>query len=134
MEIVLNIQSLAIKENSPLFLTMSRPPTNDELSSSRSPSMSPLPVRNAQDNTRFKSLRKHSHRPAFSDVVNCASSRARREANRKQNQPEQPSRNASMLPVATIPPVSLLHPTFGIGPTFYMLPAPFVKPGKIQIF
>ena len=60
-------------------------PANDELSLGRSPSMSPPLGRNAQGSTRAKSRRKHSHRPAFSDVVSGASGRARREVHRKQN-------------------------------------------------
>ena len=102
-------------------------PTDDEFSSDRSPSMSPLPGRNSQGNTRAKSRRKHSHRPAFSDAVSGASGRPRREANKKQNQLEQPIGNALMLPAGTIPPVPLLHLAFGTGPILYMQPAPFIR-------
>ena len=59
--------------------------TDDELSSRRSPSMSPPPRRDARGSTRAKSRRKHSHHPTFNDAVSSASSRARREANKKQN-------------------------------------------------
>ena len=102
-------------------------PTDDELSSSRSPSMSPPPGRNALGNTRAKSRRKYSHRPAFSDAVSGASGRARREANKKQNQLEQPIGNALMLPAGTISPLPLLHLAFGTGPKFYMQPAAFIR-------
>ena len=50
---------------------------DDELSSMRSLSTSPLPGRNAQSSTRAKSRRKHSHRPALNDAVSGASRQAR---------------------------------------------------------
>ena len=86
--------------------------------------MSPPPGRYAQGSTRAKSPRKHSHRPTFSDAVSGAFGKAKREANKKQNQSEQPPRNTSMLPIGTIPPVPLLHLAFGTGLTFYMPPSP----------
>ena len=48
-------------------------PTDDELTSRRSPSTSPLLRRNAQGSTRDKSRRKHLHRPTLSDAVSGAS-------------------------------------------------------------
>ena len=102
-------------------------PADDELSLGISLSMSPPLGRNTRGNTSAKSRWKHSHRPAFSDVVNGASSRARRETNRKQNQSKQPLGKASMLPSGIIPPMSLLHPAFGIGPTIYMSLAPLIR-------
>ena len=127
MAIVLNIQSLIVKEKCPLFPDNVDAPADDELSSGISPSMSPPLGRNTRGSTNAKPQWKHSHRLALSDVFNDASGRARREANRKQNQPEQPPGNASMVPFWIIPPALLLHPTFGIGPTFYMPPAPLIR-------
>ena len=55
--------------------------------------MSPPLGRNARGSTRAKSRRKHSHRPALSDIVGGASRRVREQADRRQNQPFQAPRN-----------------------------------------
>ena len=62
-------------------------PADDELSSRRSPSMSPPLRRNARGNKRAKSRRKHSHYLSLSDSVSGASRRAREPTDRRQNQP-----------------------------------------------
>ena len=100
---------------------------NDEFSSRRSPSMSPLLRRNARGSTRAKSRRKHSHRPALSDVVSGASYRARERADKRQNQMLQAPRNASVLPNETVLLMSPMHPLFGVGSTFYKQPAALIQ-------
>ena len=52
-------------------------PTDDELSSSSSPSLSLSPTKNAQESTKAKSRKRPSHHDAFSDAVSGASHRAR---------------------------------------------------------
>ena len=100
---------------------------NDELSSSNSPSFSLSLAKNARESTKAKSRKKPLHHPAFSDVINGASSRARREAGRRQNQPYQAVGNASILLTSTMPPMSFVHLAFGTGPTFYMPLATLIR-------
>ena len=102
-------------------------PADDELSSRRSPSTNPPLGRNAQGSTRVKSRRKHSHRPTLSDAISGASNRAREKANKRQNQPLQAPRNASMLPDNMMPPMPPMHLTFGVGPTFYAQPTTLIR-------
>ena len=59
--------------------------TDDELSSGSSPSLSLSPAKNARESAKAISRKRPSHCPAFSDAVSGASSRARREAGRRQN-------------------------------------------------
>ena len=101
--------------------------TNDELSSGNSPSFSLSLAKNARESTKAKSRKKPSHHLAFSDVINGASSRARREVGRRQNQPYQALGNASILPTSTMPPMSFVHLAFGTGPTFYMPLATLIR-------
>ena len=61
--------------------------------------------KNAQECAKAKSRKKPSHHPAFSDAVSGASRMAMRETSRRQNQPIQAPRNASVLPEGTMPPV-----------------------------
>ena len=56
-------------------------PVDDELSLGSSPPLGLSPAKN----TRAKSRKRTSHRPAFSDVISGASRRARREAGRGQH-------------------------------------------------
>ena len=63
--------------------------TNDEFSSRKSPSTSPPLGRNARGSIRVKSQRKNSHCSVLSNVVSGASCRAREQADRRQNQPNQ---------------------------------------------
>ena len=102
-------------------------PTDDELSFGSSPSLSLSPEKNARESTKVKLHKKPSHHPAFSDVISGASRRARREANGRQNQPDQALGNALVLPAGTMPPMALLHPTFDIRPTFYMSQAALIR-------
>ena len=120
-------------------------PTDDELSSCSSPSLSLSSAKNARDSTKARSRKRPSHHPAFSDAVSGTSRRARREAGMRQNQSDQALRNASIFPAGTMPPVllagtmplvfpagmmppmPLVHPTFGIRPTFDMLPITLIR-------
>ena len=108
---------------------------DDELSSISSPSLNLSPTKNAWENAKAKSVRSLSHHPTFSDAVSGASRRASRETSRRQNQPVQALRNASVLPEGIMPPVlpvgmmpqmSFVHLAFGTGPTFYMPPAALI--------
>ena len=58
-------------------------PTDDELSSSSSPSLSLSPVKNVRDSTKARSHKRPLHHLALSDVVSGASRRARREASKR---------------------------------------------------
>ena len=100
---------------------------NDELYSSSSPSLSLSPTKNARESTKAKSCKKPSHHLAFSDAISGASRRARREAGRRQNKPDQATGNASILPVGKMPPIPFVHSAFGTGPTFYMLPVALIR-------
>ena len=83
-------------------------------------------TKNAWESTKAKSSKRPSHHSAFSDVVSGMSRKARREAGRRQNQPFQVPRNASVLPKGTMPPMSLIHPAFGTRPTFYIPPTTLI--------
>ena len=102
---------------------------NEELSLGGSPSLSLSLAKDVRGSTKAKSCKRSSHHPAFSDAINGASNKARREASRGQNQPIRAPRNTSVLPegmmpsvlpVSMMPPMLLVHPAFGSGPTFYM--------------
>ena len=122
-------------------------PTDDELSSINSPSLSLSPAKDARESRKARSSKRPSYHPAFSDSVSGVSRRGRREERRRQNQPDQALRNALVLPVGTMPPVlpvglmppvlpastmtlvlptgmmppmPLIHLAFGSGPTFYI--------------
>ena len=58
-------------------------PTDDELSSYSSPSLSLSPTKNARDSLKAKSDKRPSRHPAFSDSVSGTSCRARRETSRR---------------------------------------------------
>ena len=100
---------------------------DDESSLNSSSSLSLSLAKNARESTQAKSHKKPSHHPAFSDAISCASRRVRREACKRQNQPDQAPWNASVLPTCTMPPMSFLHSAFGTGPTFYMLPPALIR-------
>ena len=102
-------------------------PTDNELSSGSSPSLSLSPTKDARGSTKTKSLKRSSHHPAFSDAVSGASRRARIEVGRKPNPLVQALRNASVLPAGTMPPMQVVHPAFGSGLTFYMPPASLIR-------
>ena len=117
------------REKEPIILDDVDTLTDDELSSSSSPSLSLSPTKNAWENAKVKSRKSLSHHPAFSNAVSGASRRARRETSRRQNQPLQAPRNVSVLPEGTMPlvlpvgmrpQISFVHLAFGTGPTFYM--------------
>ena len=93
-------------------------PANDELSLGNSPSLSLSPTKNAQESTKAKSHKKPLHHLPFNDVISGASRRARREVGRRQNQPYQALRNASVFFVGMMPPLSFVHPAFGMESTF----------------
>ena len=61
------------KGKKPIIFGDGDAPVDDELSSRRSPSMSPSPRRNAWGSTRAKLQRKHLHRPALSYIVSGTS-------------------------------------------------------------
>ena len=111
-------------------------PADDELSLSNSPSLSVSLEKNAQESAKAKLRKRPLYHPAFSDAVSSASHRARREADKRHNQPVQAPGNASVLPEGTVPPIllagmmppmPLVHPAFGIGPTFYMPHAALIR-------
>ena len=117
------------KGKEPIILDDVDTSTDDELSSSSSPSLSLSLKKNAQENAKVKSCKRPSHHLAFRDVVNGTSRRVRRETSKRQNQPIQAPRNVSVLlegamppvlPVGTMSPMSIVHPAFGTEPTFYM--------------
>ena len=58
---------------------------DDDLSLGSSPSLSLSLAKNAQESTKTRSRKRPSPHPAFSDAVNGASRRARREAGRRKN-------------------------------------------------
>ena len=104
---------------------------DDELSSDNSPSLSLSLAKNAQESVKAKLRKRHSHHPAFNEAVSGVSRRARRYTTRRQNQPVQALRNASVLLEGTMPPIlptsmipqmPFIHLAFSTGPTFYMLP------------
>ena len=72
------------REKEPIIPDNVDTPTDDELSSGSSPSLSLSSAKNAQDSTKAKSRKKPSHHPAFSDAISGASRRARKEADRRQ--------------------------------------------------
>ena len=69
-----------------------------EFSSGSSPSLSLSLTKDAQKSTKAKPHKRPLHHPTFSDVVSSASGRARREADRRQNQPVQAPRNMLVFP------------------------------------
>ena len=104
-------------------------PTDNELSSGSSPSLSLSSTKNAWKSAKAKSHKRSSHHPAFRDAVSGASRRARRKTGKRQNQPIQAPGNSlvlpevatpPVLPVGTMPPMPLVHPAFSTGPTFYI--------------
>ena len=108
------------REKEPIIRDDIDTPTDDKLSLGSSSSLSLSLAKNAREGTKVKSCKKPSHHPAFNDAISGASRRVRREAYRRQNQPNQAPRNVSVFPASTMPPIPLLHPTFDTGPTFYM--------------
>ena len=103
----------------PIILDEADAPADDELSSGSSLPLGLSPPKN----TREKSRKRTSHCPAFNNVVNGASRRARREAGKGQNQPNRAPDDVSVLPESTMASMLFVHQTFGIGPTFYIPPA-----------
>ena len=93
-------------------------PKDDELSSSSSPSLSLLQAKNVREGTKTKSHKRPSPHPTLNDVVSGTSCRARKEAGRRQHQPDQALGDPSVLPV---------HPVFGTAPTLYMPPAALIQ-------
>ena len=77
-------------------------PGDDELSSSSSPSLSLSPAKDARESLNARSHKRPLYHPTFNDVVSGASRKARREAGRRQTQPDQAPKNASILPVGTM--------------------------------
>ena len=73
------------REKEPIIPDKVDTPTNDELSSGSSPSLSLSPAKNAQESTKAKSHKKPSHHPAFRDAISGASRKVRKEADRRQN-------------------------------------------------
>ena len=102
-------------------------PTHNETSSRNSPSLTLSPTKNAWESTNTILRKRPSPHPTFSDVVNGASRRARRETDISPNRPDQAPRNSPVLPSSTLPPMSLVHPTFGAVTTFYILPAALIR-------
>ena len=105
--------------NEPIIQDKTDAPADDELSSGSSPPLGPSPIKN----TRAKSHKRTSHRPAFSDVISGVSRLARREASRGQYQPDRAPGKASVLPASAMPTMSFVHHAFSTGSTFYMPPA-----------
>ena len=101
-------------------------PTNDELSSSNSPSLNLSLAKNTRESIRTRSHKRPSPHPTFSDDVSGASRKARREASKRQYQPSQASGNPPMLPLSTLPPAPPAHPTFGTAPIFFVLSASLI--------
>ena len=97
-------------------------PMDDELSLGSSPSLSLSPAKNARESTKTTSRKRLSPHLAFNDVVSGASRRARREAGRRQNRPDQALGNPPVLPSSTLPPMPPTHPTFSVAPMFYISP------------
>ena len=111
-------------------------PTDDELSSGSSPSLSLSPIKNARDSPKAKSRKRPLRHYAFNNVVSGVSSKVRRETSRRQNQPIQVPGNTLVLPKGAMPPtlpastmqsVPLVHPTFGKGPMFCMSPTASIR-------
>ena len=61
-------------------------PTDDDLSSSSSPSLSLSSAKIARENAKAKSRKRPLHHPTSNNVISGASHKARREATRRQNQ------------------------------------------------
>ena len=60
-------------------------PTDDELSSGSSPSLSLSLAKNARESTNAKSCKRPSYHPTFNDVVSGASHKVKREVDMRQN-------------------------------------------------
>ena len=80
-------------------------PTDDELSSGSSLSLSLSQTKNARGSIKIKSHMRPSHHPPFSDAISGASRRVRKEGGRRQNQPVQALGNALLLLEGTMPSV-----------------------------
>ena len=102
-------------------------PTDDELSSGRSPSLSLSPTKNAWESTKTTSRKRLLPHLASIDAVSGASRRARREVGRRQNRPDQALGNPPVLPSSTLPPMPPMHPTFGVAPMFSILPIALIQ-------
>ena len=122
------MQSIARnKGKDPVVLDDVDTPVDDELSSGSSPSLSLLLIKNARESTNAKSRKRPSPRPTFNDAISGASHRARREADRRQNRPNQAPGNPSVLPSSVMPPMPPVHLAFGVEPMFYMPPAALIR-------
>ena len=102
-------------------------PTNNELSSGSSPSLTLSPTKNARNSIKTRSSKRPSPHPAFSDAISGASCKVRREAIKRQNRPDQALGNPSMLPSGTLPLMPPVHPTFGAVLTLFILPAALIR-------
>ena len=115
------------KGKGPVVLDDFDTPTNDELSLGSPPSLNLLLTKNTWESTRTRSRKRPSPHLAFSDAVNGASRRARREAGRRQYRPCQALENPQMLPSGTMPLVPPTYLAFGTTPTFYVPPAALIR-------
>ena len=106
------------------------------MSSGSSPSLSLSSIGNAWESLKAKSRQRPSRHLAFSDVINGASRRARRETSRRQNQLVQALGNVSVLlegvrssalPAGTMPSMPLVQHAIGTGLTFYMTPTGLIR-------
>ena len=94
---------------------------DDELSSSNSPNLSPA------KSSRARSRQRHSHHLAFSNSNNGKFRQVTKETSRGQNQPNEVSRNAFVLPTGVMLPMPPIYPSFGTGPTLYTPPATTIR-------
>ena len=80
-EIVVKLcmQSLVIGGKEPIIPDDVDTPTDDDLSSGSSQSLSLSLAKNARENAKAKLRKKPSHHPAFSDAISGASRRVRRD-------------------------------------------------------
>ena len=93
---------------------------DDELSSSRSPSLNHSLAKNTRESIRTRLRKRPSPHPTFSDAVSGASPKARREEGRRQYRSGQAPRNQLALTLGTLPLALPSHPAFGTVPTFYV--------------
>ena len=109
-----------IKRKEPIAHNDVDTPEDNELSLASSPSLSLSPTKNSGESTKIRSRKRPPPHPAFSDAVSEASHRARREASRRQNRPNQALGNPPVLPSSTLPPMHPMHLTFDATLTFYI--------------
>ena len=120
-EIAIVMHSRSARDKGKRLVTLDNVNTRvgNELSSGSFPSLNLSSTKNTRESTRTRSIKRPSPHPTFSDAVSGASSKARKEAGKRQYLSGQAPGNPSVLLTSMWPPVTPVHSAFGVTPMFY---------------